>query len=59
MCSHTNKYIHYRYTMFNTKKKITLNYPKSAAMRFFEGIQKQVQNSSKGAISVRVTEVLL
>ena len=24
-----------QYTIFNTKKKITLSYPKSAAMRYF------------------------
>ena len=34
-----------QYTMFNTKKKITLNYPKSAAMGFFEGTQKRARNS--------------
>ena len=36
-----------QYTLFNIKKKITLNYPKSAAMGFFK------------AISVRATEALL
>ena len=42
------------------KKKITLNYPKSAAMRFFQGTQERVRNShGKRAISVRATEVLL
>ena len=39
----SNKYS--QYTMFNTKKKITLNYPKSAAMGFLEGTQEQVRNS--------------
>ena len=42
------------------KKKITLNYPKSAAMGFFIGTQEQVQdNYGKRAISVRAMEVLL
>ena len=42
------------------KKKITLNYPKSAAMRFFQGTQERVRNSrGKRAISVLATEVLL
>ena len=50
-----------QYTIFNLKKKkITLNYPKSAAVGFFLGTQEQVQNSrGKPAISVRATEVLL
>ena len=29
----------------NMRKKITLNYPKSAAMGFFQGTQEQVRNS--------------
>ena len=42
------------------KKNITLNYPKSAAMGFFQGTQEKVQNScGKRAISVRATEGLL
>ena len=41
-----------QYTIFN--KKISLNYPKSAAMRFFIGTQERV-----GDISVRAIEVLL
>ena len=43
-----------QYTTFSIKKeKITLNSPKSAAMRFFEGTQEQVGNShGKRAISV-------
>ena len=42
------------------KNKFTLNYPKSAAMGFFQGTQKQVRNShGKPAIDVRATEVLL
>ena len=53
----SNKYI--QYTMFNKKLKI-LNYPKSAAMGFFEGTQKRVREScGKRAIIVRATEVLL
>ena len=39
---------------------ITLNYPKSAAMGFFQGTQEQVRNNrSKRAINVRSTEGLL
>ena len=35
-----------QYTIFNTKKrKITLNYPKTATMEFFEGTQERVRNS--------------
>ena len=46
--------------VFNIKKKITLNYPKSAAKGFFLGTQERVRNSrGKRAISVRATEVLL
>ena len=49
-----------KYTIFNIKKKITLNYPKSAAMEFFPGTQERVRNScGKRAISVRAIEVLL
>ena len=49
-----------QYTVFNIKKKIGLNYPKSAAMEFFLGTQERVRNSrGKRAISVRATEVLL
>ena len=41
-------------------KKITLNYPKSAAMKLFLGTQERVRNShGKRAISVRAIEVLL
>ena len=40
-------------TIFNIKMKITLNYPKSAAMGFFFGTQERVPKSSgKRAISV-------
>ena len=45
---------------FNMKKKNTLNYPKSAAMGFFQGTQERVRNSrGKRAISVRAIEVRL
>ena len=47
-----------QYTIFNIK--ITLNYPKYAAMKFFQGTQERVRNSrGKRAISVRATEGLL
>ena len=49
-----------QYTVFNIKKKIGLNYPKSAAKGFFLGTQERVRISrGKRAISVRATEVLL
>ena len=49
-----------QYTIFNIKKKITLNCPKSAAMWFFPGTEERVRNSrGKRAIRVRATEVLL
>ena len=49
-----------QYTVFNIKKKITLNNPESAAMGYFQGTQEWVRNSrGKQAISVRVIEVLL
>ena len=50
-----------QYIIFNIKEKITLNYPKSAAMGFFpQGTQKRVRNRrGKRAIRVRATEVLL
>ena len=60
MCSHgadSNEYL--QYTIFNIKKKITLNYPKSAAMGF-QGTEERVLNRrGKRATSVRATEVLL
>ena len=47
-------------TIFNVKKKITLNYSKSAAMGFFHGTRERVQNSHvKHAITVQATEGLL
>ena len=49
-----------QYIIFNIKKKIALNYSKSAAMGFFQGAQERVRNSrGKRVISVRATEVLL
>ena len=42
------------------KGKIPLNYPKSAAMGFFQGTQDRVRNSrGKRAFGVRAIEVLL
>ena len=47
-----------QYTIFNIKKKISLNNPKSAAMGFFPGTQERVRNSrGKRAISVRAMVV--
>ena len=35
-----------KYTIFNTKKKITLNYPKSATMRFFcQGLKYEFETA--------------
>ena len=49
-----------QYTIFNINKKIHLNYPKSAAMGFFERTQDQVRNNrGKQAISVRATKGIL
>ena len=49
-----------QYTIFNIRKIIALIYPKSAAMRFFQGTQERVQNTRcKRAIHVRATEILL
>ena len=54
----SNKYT--QCTIFNVKKKITLNYSKSAAMGFFHGTRERVQNSHvKHAITVQATEGLL
>ena len=49
-----------QYTIFSMNKKNILNYPKSAAIGFFQGTQERVRNS-RGirAISVRATEVVL
>ena len=49
-----------QYTIFNIKKKITLNDSTSQLWDFFQGTQELVRNSrGKRAISVRATEVLL
>ena len=49
-----------QHTVYSIKKKITLNYPKSAVKEFFLGTQERVRNSrGKRAISVRAIEVLL
>ena len=54
-------YMPFRHFMAGHKKKISLNYHKSAAMGFlFQGTQEPVRNSrGKRAISVRATEGLL
>ena len=54
----SNEYI--QDTIFNIKKKITLNYPKNRQLwDFFLGTQEQVRNSrGKRAISVCAGEVL-
>ena len=55
-----DSYEYTQYTIFNIKNKITLNHPKSAAMRYLPGIQQRIQISrGKRAISGRATEVLL
>ena len=49
-----------QYTIFDMNKKNTLNYPKYAALGFFQGTPERVRNSrGKRAISVRAIEVLL
>ena len=49
-----------QYTIFSMKKKIILNYPKSAAMDFFQWTKERVRNSrGKRAIRGRANEVLL
>ena len=58
MCSHSNEYT--QYTIFNILRKITLNYPKIAAMGLFPGTQERVRNNhGKRAISVRATDELI
>ena len=55
-----DSYEYTQYSISNIKRKITLNYTKSAAMVCFLGTQARVLNShGKRAISVRATEVLL
>ena len=34
-----------QHTIFNTKKKNTINYPKSAAIGFFQGTQERIRIS--------------
>ena len=49
-----------QHIIFNIKNKNTLNYPRSAAVEFFQGTQERVRNSrGRRAVSVRATEVLL
>ena len=56
--SDSNEYT--QYTIFNIKRKITLYYAKSAAVRFFLGTHARVRGShGKRPISVRVIDVLL
>ena len=39
-----NSYMHTQYTIFNIKKKFTLNYPKSVAMGFFsKGLKNEFE----------------
>ena len=40
-----DSYEYTQYTIFNMNKKNTLNYPKSAAMGFYQGTQEWVRNS--------------
>ena len=41
-----NSHEHTQYTIFNIKKKLTLNYSKSAAMRFFSsGLKNEFQTA--------------
>ena len=54
----TNEYT--KHTIFNIKKKITLKYPRSAVVRFFQGTEERVRNSrGKRAISVRAIDWLV
>ena len=54
----TNEYK--QHTIFNIKKKISLNFPKSAATEFFQDTQDRVRNSGgKRANRVQVIDVLL
>ena len=41
-----------QYTIFNIKKKIKLNYPKSAAKGLFSKTQEEFNSHGKQAISV-------
>ena len=56
----SNDYTQYTIFDIKKKKKIALNYHKTAVMRVFQATQARVRNShGKRAISVRATEVLL
>ena len=59
LISDSVEYTHY--AIFNIYKKVSLIYPKCAAIGFFfQGTQRRVRNSrGKQAIRVRATEVLL
>ena len=46
----SNEYI--QYTIFNILKKITLNYPKSAAMGFSQGIKNKFETAMVNEPSV-------
>ena len=60
MCSRGDSKEYTQYTIFNIKKKITLNYPNLQMWDFFLGTHERVRNSrSKRDISVRAIEVLL
>ena len=55
-----DSYENTQHTIVNINTKITLNYPKSAAMGFFLRTQEQVRNSrGKRVISVRAIKDLL
>ena len=45
MCSLYNSNEYTQYTIFYIKKKITLNYPKSAAMEFCQGTQERFESA--------------
>ena len=56
----SDSYEYTQYTIFNIKRKITLYYAKSAAVRFFLRTHARVRDShGKRPISVRVIDVLL
>ena len=39
----SNEYMYTQYTIFNIKKKFTLNYPKFAAVGFFQGSKNEFE----------------
>ena len=41
-----------QYTIFNIKKKITLNYPKSAARDFSQGLKNEFETAVVNEVSV-------